>query len=52
MPAAKTKSNGKAQLIRDLKSGAFAPLYIISGEESYLKEPSLTSTCLNLKGRG
>lgn len=38
MPAAKTKSNGKAQLIRDLKSGAFAPLYIISGEESYLKE--------------
>ena len=38
MPAAKTKSNGKAQLIRDLKSGEFAPLYIISGEETYLKE--------------
>ena len=38
MPAAKGKPNGKAQLIRDLKNGDFAPLYIIYGEESYLKE--------------
>lgn len=38
MPAEKGKTNGKAQLIRDLKNGEFAPLYIISGEESYLKE--------------
>ena len=38
MPTAKTNQNGKAQLIRDLKSGTFAPLYIITGEESYLKE--------------
>ena len=38
MPAAKTKSNGKAKLIRDLKDGTFATLYIITGEESYLKE--------------
>ena len=38
MPAAKTKPNGKAKLIRDLKDGTFAPLYIITGEESYLKE--------------
>ena len=38
MPQEKTKSNGKAQLIRDLKQGTFAPLYVISGEESYLKE--------------
>ena len=37
MPAEKNK-NGKAQLIRDLKNGTFAPLYIIYGEESYLKE--------------
>ena len=38
MPAEKGKTNGKAQLIRDLKNGEFAPLYIISGEETYLKE--------------
>ena len=38
MPAAKATSNGKAKLIQDLKNGTFAPLYIISGEESYLKE--------------
>lgn len=38
MPAEKGKTNGKARLIRDLKNGEFAPLYIISGEESYLKE--------------
>ena len=38
MPAEKSKINGKARLIRDLKNGEFAPLYIISGEESYLKE--------------
>ena len=45
MPAAKGKPNGKAQLIRDLKNGDFAPLYIIYGEESYLKEyyPKLLS---------
>lgn len=38
MPAEKGKTNGKAQLIRDLKNGEFSPLYIISGEETYLKE--------------
>ena len=38
MATAKNKTNGKMQLISDLKSGTFAPLYIISGEESYLKE--------------
>lgn len=38
MPQEKVKSNGKTQLIRDLKQGTFAPLYVISGEESYLKE--------------
>ena len=38
MPAEKGKINGKARLIRDLKNGEYAPLYIISGEESYLKE--------------
>lgn len=38
MPAEKGKTNGKAQLIRDLKNGEFAPLYIISGDETYLKE--------------
>lgn len=38
MATAKNKTNGKMQLIGDLKSGTFAPLYIISGEESYLKE--------------
>lgn len=37
MPAEKSK-NGKAKLIRDLKDGTFAPLYLIYGEESYLKE--------------
>ena len=34
MPQEKSKSNGKTQLIRDLKTGEFAPLYLISGEES------------------
>lgn len=38
MATAKNKTNGKMQLISDLKNGTFAPLYIISGEESYLKE--------------
>ena len=38
MAAKETRPNGKSQLIRDLKNGEFAPLYIISGEESYLKE--------------
>lgn len=37
MPAEKNTA-GKAQLIRDLKNGTFAPLYLIYGEESYLKE--------------
>ena len=32
------KSPGKAKLIRDLKDGTFAPLYIISGEEAYMRE--------------
>lgn len=35
---AKTKTNGKAQLIRDLNDQNFGQLYILSGEESYLKE--------------
>ena len=38
MAARETKPNGKSQLIRDLKNGEFATLYIISGEESYMKE--------------
>jgi len=38
MAARETKTNGKTQLIRDLKNGEFATLYIISGEESYMKE--------------
>ena len=38
MPQGKQQSNGKTQLLRDLKNGTFAPLYVISGEESYLKE--------------
>lgn len=38
MAQEKSKNNGKAQLLRDLKSGEFARLYVISGEESYLKE--------------
>ena len=38
MPQEKAKSNGKAQLIRDLKQVTFAHLYVIFGEESYLKE--------------
>lgn len=37
MPAKQTMS-GKAKLIRDLREGTFAPLYIISGDETYLKE--------------
>lgn len=36
--AVKTDANGKAKLIRDLKEGTLAPLYIFSGEETYLKE--------------
>lgn len=36
--AVKADANGKAKLIRDLKDGTFAPLYIFSGEETYLKE--------------
>lgn len=41
--AAKTSApSGKAQLIRDLKDGAFATLYIISGEETYMKEHYLS----------
>ena len=36
MAARETKPNGKSQLIRDLKNGEFATLYIISGEESYM----------------
>ena len=38
MAARENKPNGKSQLIRDLKNGEFATLYIISGEESYMKE--------------
>lgn len=38
MPTEKSRPNGKAKLIRDIKDGTFAPLYIISGEETYLKE--------------
>ena len=38
MAERETKPNGKSQLIRDLKNGEFATLYIISGEESYMKE--------------
>ncbi len=38
MAARETKPTGKSQLIRDLKNGEFATLYIISGEESYMKE--------------
>ena len=38
MAARETKPNGKSQLIRDLKNGEFATLYIISGEESYMNE--------------
>ena len=38
MAARETKPHGKSQLIRDLKNGEFATLYIISGEESYMKE--------------
>mgnify|MGYP002247530391 CR=1 FL=1 len=34
----KPNQTGKSQLIRDLKNGEFATLYIISGEESYMKE--------------
>ena len=34
MAARETKPNGKSQLIRDLKNGEFATLYIISGETS------------------
>ena len=37
MAARETKPNGKSQLIRDLKNGEFATLYIISGEESYMR---------------
>ena len=33
----KGKENGKSRLIRDLKDGTFAPLYLIMGEEDYLK---------------
>lgn len=36
--AGKTTQNGKIKLIQDIKNGTFAPLYIISGEEAYLKE--------------
>ena len=39
MAARETKPNGKSQLIRDLKNGEFATLYIISGEEA---------TCANI----
>lgn len=35
--AEKNNTNGKAKLIRDLKDGTFAPLYIISGDEAYMK---------------
>ncbi|MDY3618098.1 DNA polymerase III subunit delta [Agathobaculum sp.] len=37
MPVKQAKS-GKFKLIQDLRDGTFAPLYIISGEETYLKE--------------
>ena len=36
--AAQNTSNGKSQLIHDLKDGTYAPLYIFSGEETFLKE--------------
>lgn len=36
--AAKTTANGKSKLISDLRDGAFASLYIITGDEAYLKE--------------
>lgn len=38
MAIEKNKANGKTKLIRDLKQGTFAPLYIIVGEEDYMKE--------------
>lgn len=37
MAADKNKTNGKAKLIHDLKEGSFAPLYIITGDEDYMK---------------
>ena len=55
MAARETKPNGKSQLIRDLKNGDFATLYIISGEESYMKEYYLRqlriSILLSLRAR-
>ena len=33
----KSGGNGKSKLIRDLKDGTFAPLYLLMGEEDYLK---------------
>lgn len=35
--------NGKAKLVADLKNETFAPLYVIYGEETYLKEFYLRS---------
>lgn len=36
--ANKKQTNGKSKLIEDLNQGTFAPLYIIYGEEDYMKE--------------
>ena len=33
----KNANNGKAKLIHDLKECSFAPLYIITGDEDYMK---------------
>ena len=40
--AAKNASEGKAQLIRDLREGSVGSLYLISGEETYMKEHYLS----------
>ena len=38
MAADKSKPAGKARLLRDLKDGTFAQLYVFYGDETYLKE--------------
>ncbi|WNX86590.1 hypothetical protein RWV98_10100 [Agathobaculum sp. NTUH-O15-33] len=47
--AAKNASEGKAQLIRDLREGSVGSLYLISGEETYMKEHYLSE--LEASGR-
>ena len=45
MAARETKPNGKSQLIRDLKNGEFATLYILYGEESLPAENTICGSC-------